>query len=111
MIGDKINGGMHAAIGFLCRVVDDAAAGGDAAFETCDAFDDFDTLLVLERNVLLAGDSKAVDLKAGGEIDGESANLEVAVVADGGVVFADGRVVFDYVRERAGDLVADDGAG
>ena len=111
MVGGEIDGWMQAAVGLLCCVVDDATAGGDAAFEAGDAFDDFDTLLVFERDILFAGDGQAVDLEAGGEIDGESADLEIAVVANGGVVFADGGVVFDDVRERAGDLVANDGAG
>ena len=68
-------------------------------------------LLVFERDVLLAGDGEAVDLEAGGEVEGKAANLVVAVVADGDVVVADRGVVFDDVGEEAGDLVREHVAG
>ena len=97
MVGGEVEGGTLAGVRFFGRIVDDAACGGNAAFESGDALDEFDALLVFEGNILLAGDGHAVDLQAGGEIDGESANLVVTVVADGRVVFADGRVVLDDV--------------
>ena len=79
------------------HIIDYAAGGGDAAFKSGDAFHEFDALLVFERNILLAGDGHAVDLQAGGQIDGESADLVVTVVADRRVVFADGCVVLHDV--------------
>ena len=60
---------------------------------------------------MFASDGEAVDLKASGKVDGKSADLEIAVVADWGIVFADGGVVLDDVSQYARDLVADDGAG
>ena len=97
--------------GLFGDVVDEAACGGDSALKTGDAFEEFDTLLVFERHILLTGDGHAVDLEAGGEIDGEAADFVVAVVADRSVVFADGGVVFNDVREQARALIEEEIVG
>ena len=97
MIGREIERGTFAIVGLLRHVIDNAAGGGYAALKPCNAFHNFNALLVLERNVLFAGDGHAVDLKPGGEIDGKTADLEVAVVAHRRIVLADRSVILHDV--------------
>ena len=80
--------------GFDCRrllgdVIDQSSGRGNAAFHPGNTLQKFDALLVLERNILFAGNRQAIDLKAGGEIDRNSANLEITLITDRSVVFAD----------------------
>ena len=109
MIGGKIDGfNVGRPLG---DVVDKPAGRGHAAFQPGDAFQEFDALLVFERHILLAGDGHAVDFKPGGEIDGKTANLVVAVVAHGHVVVVDRGIVLHHVGEQARNLVAEQIAG
>ncbi len=105
MIGGEIDG--LDVGGALGDVVDETAGRSHAALDGGKPMQEFDTLLVFERHILLAGDGHAVDLKAGGEIEGKAANLVDAVVADGHVIVLDGSIVFDDIREQARDLVVE----
>ena len=105
MIGGEIDG--LDVGGALGDVVDEAARRGHAAFDRGNAFEELDLLLVFKRHILLAGDGHAVDFKSGGEIEGKSANLVVAVVAHGHVVVADRGIVLDHIREQARNLVVE----
>ena len=105
MIGGEIDGlDVGRALG---DVVDEAAAEATPLSTPARPLQEFDALLVFERHILLAGDGHAVDLEAGGEIEGKAANLVVAVVADGHVIVADRGIVLDHVREQARDLVVE----
>ncbi len=75
------------------------------------ALEEFDLLLVFERHILLAGDSHAIDFKTGGEIEGKTANLVVAVVAHRHVIVADRGIVLDHIGKQARDLVVEQVAG
>ena len=88
MIGGQVDTRTFAAVRLLCCVVDHAPAGSDTAFHPGDALDDLDPLLVFEWQILLACDGETVDLDSGREVDGKSANLKIAIVADRGVIFA-----------------------
>ena len=70
----------------LGDVVDEAAGRGNAALHAGNALEKLDALLVFKRNILLAGDGHAVDLKPGGQIERKAANLVEAVVAHGHVI-------------------------
>ena len=75
-----------------CRLlgnkVNHSARGCNPALHAVNAVQDLHPLLVFERNILLPGNGHAVDLKPGGEIDRESANLVIAVISHGRVILA-----------------------
>ena len=92
-------------------VVDEATGRCYATLQPIDALEKLDPLLVFQGHILLASDGHAVDLKASSEIDGETANLEIAVVAHWRIVLADRGVVLHQVREHARKLVGQQIAG
>ena len=104
MIRSQIERGPLAGIRLAGCVADHAAGRGYSALKPGNAFHNLDALLVFKGNILLARDGHAIDLQTGCEINRESADLEVAVVADGRIVFADGCVVFDDVGKETRDI-------
>ena len=105
MVGRQIRGFDHRRP--LGHVVDQSARRGHAALHAGNAFQELHPLLVFQRHILLAGDGHAVDLKPRGQIDGEAANLVVAVVPDRRVILANGGIVLDHVGEHARPLVGE----
>ena len=68
-------------------------------------FEQLHLLLVFQRYILLAGDGATVDLVAAGRIQREAAYHEIFVIADGGITFSHGGVIFQHVAEQSGVLI------
>src|SRR5271169_4071729 len=95
MIGGQIDG--LDVGGALGDEVDEAARGGDTAFDGGNAFEELYLLLVFERHILLARDGHAVDFETGGEIERKTADLVVAVVAHWHVIVAYRSIVLYHI--------------
>ncbi|MNZ37956.1 hypothetical protein D3C78_554170 [compost metagenome] len=88
-------------LGALGHVIDQPARRRHATVQARKALEQFDLLLVLQRHVLLAGDGLAIDAVAAGGIEFEAAHVEVFVIADRGVAFADRRIALQHFAEFA----------
>ncbi len=91
----------------LGHVIDHAAGLGNPALHTRQSLEQLHALLVLQGNVLLAGDGAAIDLVAAGGIQRETAHHEVFVVADGRIAVAHRGVIAQHFAEQARLLVLD----
>jgi hypothetical protein len=87
--------------GALGGVVDDAARRGDAVLQAGQAFQHFEPLLVLQRDLGVAGDRQAILAVAARIVELEAADRELLGIADRVVGVADAGVVARRVGAAA----------